>query len=146
LALSARLTAMSITRMTFGERTHRQGGARSRWNDAARGAIGPGCHSGSHSDQPHVVAESPTLQATDSVRSRWSAASRPGYEADAAFSELNMLALPGGRERTEEEYAALLAAADLQLTRVVHTSSRVSILEARPPHYEVNRPLTSSAP
>jgi hypothetical protein len=56
---------------------------------------------------------------------------RPGHEVDAAFSDLNMLVLPGGRERTEQEYAALFDAADLQLAGVVHTRSRMSILEAR---------------
>ncbi len=56
---------------------------------------------------------------------------RPGYEAFAAFSDLNMLVMPGGRERTEEEHAALFAAAGLRLTRVVHTPSRISIVEAR---------------
>ena len=55
---------------------------------------------------------------------------RPGHEVDAAFSDLNMLVLPGGRERTEQEYAALFEAAGLQLTGVVHTSSRVSIIES----------------
>jgi len=55
---------------------------------------------------------------------------REGHEVDAAFSDLNMLVLPGGRERTEQEYAALFDAADLQLTGVVHTTSRVSIVEA----------------
>ena len=133
-------------------------------------------------DLPHVVAQGPTPQATQSVASRWSATSgsffeavpaadcylakailhdwpddpcveilrncraalrpggvvlvvetligRPGHEVDAAFSDLNMLVLPGGRERRDHEYAALFDAADLQLTKVVHTSSRVSILEA----------------
>jgi O-methyltransferase domain/Dimerisation domain len=56
---------------------------------------------------------------------------RPGHEADAAFSDLNMLVLPGGQERTEQEYAALFESADLRLTDVVHTSTRVSVLEAR---------------
>ena len=55
---------------------------------------------------------------------------RPGHEADAAFSDLNMLLLPGGRERTEPEYAALFAAAGLHLTQVIDTGTRVSILEA----------------
>ena len=54
---------------------------------------------------------------------------RQGYEVDTAFSDLNMLVLPGGRERNDQEYAALFEAADLELTRVVHTSSRMSILE-----------------
>ena len=56
---------------------------------------------------------------------------RPGYEVQAAFSDLNMLVLPGGRERSEQQYAGLLEAADLQLRRVAHTSSRMSIVEAR---------------
>jgi len=56
---------------------------------------------------------------------------REGLEADSAFSDLNMLVLPGGRERSEQEYAALFAAADLSLTRVVHTRTRSSVLEAR---------------
>ena len=55
---------------------------------------------------------------------------RPGHEVDAAFSDLNMLVLPGGRERTEQEYAVLFEAADLRLTDVVHTNTRVSVLEA----------------
>lgn len=56
---------------------------------------------------------------------------QPGHEAEAAFSDLNMLALPGGRERTESQYAALFAAADLELTRVIHTPTPMSIVEAR---------------
>ncbi|MGY4769131.1 methyltransferase [Kribbella sp. CWNU-51] len=56
---------------------------------------------------------------------------RPGYEVVAAFSDLNMLVLPGGRERTEAEYAALFDAAGLHLTRVVDTPTRMAILEAR---------------
>jgi hypothetical protein len=56
---------------------------------------------------------------------------RSGYEADAAFSDLNMLVLPGGRERTEQEYAALFEAAGFHLTAVVDTATPVSIVEAR---------------
>lgn len=56
---------------------------------------------------------------------------RTGHEVDAAFSDLNMLVLPGGRERTEKEYAVLFEKAGLRLSRVVHTSSRMSILEAK---------------
>ena len=57
---------------------------------------------------------------------------RPGYEVEAAFSDLNMLVMPGGRERSEEEYAALFHAAGLRLTRVIDTGTRMSILEAQP--------------
>jgi hypothetical protein len=54
---------------------------------------------------------------------------RPGYELDAAFSDLNMLVLPGGQERTEAEYAELFVAAGLRLTRVIDTDTRFSIIE-----------------
>ena len=42
-----------------------------------------------------------------------------------------MLVLPGGRERSEQEFAMLFDAAGLSLTRVVHTRTQVSILEAK---------------
>jgi hypothetical protein len=45
--------------------------------------------------------------------------------------DLMMLVGPGGRERTQEEYAALLAKAGLKLTRVVPTESAVSVVEAQ---------------
>jgi hypothetical protein len=44
--------------------------------------------------------------------------------------DLVMLVGPGGQERTEPEYAALLSRAGLRLTRVVPTESTVSIIEA----------------
>jgi hypothetical protein len=56
---------------------------------------------------------------------------RPGYERAAAFSDLNMLVMPGGRERTEAEFAALYAAAGLHLTRVVETDSLMAVVEGR---------------
>jgi hypothetical protein len=56
---------------------------------------------------------------------------RAGFEVEAAFSDINMLVMPGGRERTEQEYAALFAVAGLHLTRVIDTESRMSIMEAR---------------
>lgn len=55
---------------------------------------------------------------------------RSGNEAIAAFSDLNMLVNPGGRERTEAEYAALFETAGLHLNQVVDTGTRVCILEA----------------
>jgi hypothetical protein len=45
--------------------------------------------------------------------------------------DLMMLVGPGGRERTELEYRALLGKAGLRLTRVVPTESAVSVVEAR---------------
>jgi hypothetical protein len=51
---------------------------------------------------------------------------------DAVFGDITMLVHTGGRERTEAEYGALLAAADLRLTRVVPTTTAYSLLEAAP--------------
>jgi hypothetical protein len=50
----------------------------------------------------------------------------------AKLYDLLMMAMPGGVERTEDEYRNLLAAAGLSLTRVVPTASFVSIIEADP--------------
>jgi hypothetical protein len=44
--------------------------------------------------------------------------------------DMVMLTVAGGEERTEEEYATLLAEAGLRMTRVVPTASAASIVEA----------------
>jgi hypothetical protein len=44
--------------------------------------------------------------------------------------DMMMLVGPGGQERTEQEYGALLGKAGLRLTRVVPTESPVSVVEA----------------
>ena len=46
--------------------------------------------------------------------------------------DIMMLVGPGGRERTEQEYAALLKQAGFRLTRIVPTESAVSVVEAVP--------------
>lgn len=46
------------------------------------------------------------------------------------FLDLVMLLIPGGKERTEEEYRALLSKAGFQLSRIVPTETEVSIIEA----------------
>jgi O-methyltransferase domain len=56
---------------------------------------------------------------------------RVGSEVETAFSDLNMLVLPGGRERTEQEYAALFDAAGLRLNGVVDTATSFVVLEGR---------------
>ena len=48
----------------------------------------------------------------------------------AKFLDIEMLAMPGGRERTEAEYAALFERAGFRLTRVVPTQSPMSVIEA----------------
>lgn len=45
--------------------------------------------------------------------------------------DMVMLAMPGGEERTAQEYEALLAKAGFALTRVVPTQATVSVIEAR---------------
>ena len=54
---------------------------------------------------------------------------------EAIRMDLHMLVLFGARERTEAEYAALLAAAGLELRRVVATASpaALSVVEAGAP-------------
>ena len=44
--------------------------------------------------------------------------------------DLEMLLLPGGRERSEEEYRQLLADAGFKLKRIVPTKSPLSVIEA----------------
>ena len=48
------------------------------------------------------------------------------------MSDLNMLAVTGGRERSEAEWRTLLEAAGFRLTRVLPVGSDVSIVEATP--------------
>jgi SAM-dependent methyltransferase len=45
-------------------------------------------------------------------------------------TDLNMLVMVGGRERTEAEYRALLASAGLRVTRVIPTPAAMSVIEA----------------
>jgi hypothetical protein len=49
-----------------------------------------------------------------------------------AFSDLTMLVMAGGQERTTDECRSLLAAAGFDLTRTVTTERDVFILEAAP--------------
>jgi SAM-dependent methyltransferase len=55
------------------------------------------------------------------------AAREPLFEA--AVSDLNMLVLTGGRERTEGDYRTLLGRAGFRLSRVVQTRALVSLVE-----------------
>lgn len=48
------------------------------------------------------------------------------------FMDLQMMAIPGGQERTEVEFRALLEAAGFKLTRIVPTRSPLSVIEGKP--------------
>ncbi|HZD17722.1 MAG TPA: methyltransferase [Actinomycetota bacterium] len=52
--------------------------------------------------------------------------------SEVSTLDLNMLVLLGGRERTEEEYRSLFAAAGLSLDEVLTLDSEFSVLSARP--------------
>jgi hypothetical protein len=57
----------------------------------------------------------------------------PGNGPDfAKLLDLNMLVVPGGKERTEAEYRALYAAAGFRLARVVPTRAGVGVIEGLP--------------
>ena len=54
-----------------------------------------------------------------------------GPEPDLGkFVDIEMLALPGGKERTEQEFSALFAGAGFRHTRIVPTQSPLSVVEA----------------
>jgi O-methyltransferase domain/Dimerisation domain len=50
----------------------------------------------------------------------------------ARFSDLNMLVMLGGRERTAAEFQALFDEAKFRLSQIVPTASPYSVIEARP--------------
>ncbi len=57
----------------------------------------------------------------------------PGNEPDfSKVIDLEMLLLPGGRERTADEFRALFAANGFELTGIIATQSPLSVIEAKP--------------
>ena len=58
---------------------------------------------------------------------------RPGNDPDfGKLLDLTMLVIPGGMERTEEQYRTLLRQAGFSLTRIVPTKSPVCVIEGSP--------------
>jgi hypothetical protein len=57
---------------------------------------------------------------------------QPGNAPDLGkLIDLEMLMMPGGRERSESEFRALFNSAGFELTRVIPTRSPLSVIEAR---------------
>ena len=57
----------------------------------------------------------------------------PGNQPDLSkLIDLEMLVLPGGKERTEEQFRALFERAGFRLARVVPTGAPLQVIEARP--------------
>ena len=55
----------------------------------------------------------------------------PGNDPSfAKWLDLTMMVIPGGKERTQEEYRELLAKAGLKLTRILPTPGQIDIVEA----------------
>jgi hypothetical protein len=55
----------------------------------------------------------------------------PGNEPfGGKFLDLVMLLIPGGKERTKEEYETLFAKAGFKLKKIVPTGTEVSVIEA----------------
>jgi len=50
----------------------------------------------------------------------------------AAANDVNMLVVAGGRQRSEAEFRSLYADAGFELTRIVETPARLSLIEGRP--------------
>ena len=56
----------------------------------------------------------------------------PNEDALAKFLDLMMLVSAGGRERTEEEWRALLADGDLEFVAAQRATATRHVIEARP--------------
>jgi hypothetical protein len=57
---------------------------------------------------------------------------QPGNQPDMGkLIDLEMLLLPGGKERTADEFAALFARAGFELTKIVPTQSALAVIEAK---------------
>jgi hypothetical protein len=56
----------------------------------------------------------------------------PNEGLSGKLSDLNMMVMPGGRERSAKEYEALLAAAGFRMTAVFPTAAPIDVIEAVP--------------
>jgi hypothetical protein len=54
----------------------------------------------------------------------------PNQPDPAKWMDLHMMAMPGGTERTEGEFAGLFVKAGLRLRRTIPTTTGLSLLEA----------------
>jgi O-methyltransferase domain/Dimerisation domain len=92
------------------------------WDDARVGAILANCRKAMTPEAKLLIVERLLPETTER-----------GEAADAYLLDLEMLVLtPGGRERTEAEFRALVTAAGFAPTRIVPTAAPVSIVEAKP--------------
>ena len=78
-----------------------------------------------------VIPENGTLLVMEFILPPLVSRADPNLEA-RLMSDLNMLAVTGGRERSEREWRTLLEAAGFRLTGVYPVENHVGVLEAKP--------------
>jgi hypothetical protein len=91
------------------------------WDDAEAGMILANCRRAMPQGSKVLVFE----------RLLPGAAAKSEAARSLLISDLTMMVMNGGRERTEDQYRALLAASGLRLLRTIPTASEISVLEAQ---------------
>jgi hypothetical protein len=86
------------------------------WNDEQALAVLRNCHKAMPAHARLLLVESVIPPGNGPFFGKW--------------LDVNMLVMPGGRERTEPQYRTLLGEAHFRLTRVVPTVMEVSVIEA----------------
>jgi hypothetical protein len=86
------------------------------WDDERALAILQCCHRAGAKNAKVILIETVLSSGNEPHMGKW--------------LDIEMLLLPGGRERTEEEFRVLFAKAGFKLTRVVSTKSPVCVIEA----------------
>ena len=86
------------------------------WDDTKAATILKNIHSASPKDARVILLESVIAPGNAPHLGKW--------------IDIEMLLLPGGRERNEEEYRALFAGAGFRVTRFVQTKSPLAVIEA----------------
>jgi hypothetical protein len=89
------------------------------WDDLRATMILENCHRAMHAAGKLLIIEGvypPRIDRSDESRG-------------AASNDVNMLVCTGGRQRSEDEFRALLKSAGFKLTRIVPTPARVSVIE-----------------
>lgn len=87
------------------------------WDDVQSLTILRNCHAVMPADGKLLVVESVIPPGNDPFNGK--------------FLDLVMLLIPGGKERTEEEYRALFEQAGFELSRIVPTNGEISVIEGR---------------
>jgi hypothetical protein len=86
------------------------------WDDAKATTILKNIHKASPADARVILLEGVIAEGNEPSLGKW--------------LDLEMLLMPGGKERTEEEYRALFAGAGFRVTKIVPTKSPQFVIEA----------------